>query len=64
MNALQIVLFNNQMINLICKQHNTVVRLSSDDATNALGSMPERVKSQEVAVFDLALVSQVLQSGE
>ena len=52
------------MTNLICKQHNTVVRLSSNDATNALGSMPERVKSQEVAVFDLALVSQILQSGE
>ena len=48
---------------LIGKDHQAIVGLAADGASDALGAVPQGVKGQKVVLADAELVAQVLEAG-
>ena len=44
---------------LVCKDHHSVVSLGANDSSNALSSLPNGIKREEIVLFNLERLSEV-----
>lgn len=55
--------WSSRLTHLVCKDHESVVRLASDGSTHTLGSVSHGVEGQKVILSDLKVIPDILQTG-
>lgn len=55
--------WSSALTHLVCKDHESVVRLASDGSTHTLGSVSHGVEGQKVVLSDLKVIPDILQTG-
>lgn len=54
---------SSALTHLVCKDHESIVRLASDGSTHTLGSVSHGVEGEKVVLPDLKVIPDVLQTG-